>query len=92
MSGETPHLLIRGPEAHRHLDECHADKAPWGNAFIDERPGEEPPRIISVHQSCHRDGSNHGEDPDHLFLELEWHNAQKAMKKALAELERPKRQ
>lgn len=28
-----------------HLDTEHADRAPWGYAFSDERPGEMPPRV-----------------------------------------------
>jgi hypothetical protein len=50
-----PHFP-RGTEAHvihAHLREVHGDRAPWGNAFIDDF-GEEPPRVIDVHAWCHR--------------------------------------
>lgn len=51
------HFPLGTPEhvIHQHLRDAHGDRAPWGNAFIDERPSERPARIYSVHAWCHRE-------------------------------------
>lgn len=58
VAAETDvHFLLGTPEdlIHQHLRDAHGDRAPWGNAFSDERPGERPARIYSVHAWCHRE-------------------------------------
>jgi len=51
-----PHFPEGTPEDEilAHLEAVHDDRAPWGNAFVDDFGQEYPPRVVGVHAWCHR--------------------------------------
>lgn len=51
-----PHFPEGTPEDEifAHLETAHANRAPWGNAFVDDLGQDDPPRVVGVHAWCHR--------------------------------------